>query len=48
MGQLSEHLRQAAPVVAERGEGVHLFGRVGIDGFPEYEYLAIPVADARG
>jgi len=29
MSQLSEHLRQATPVVAERGEGVHLFGTDG-------------------
>lgn len=29
MSQLSEHLRQATPVVAERGEGVHLFGADG-------------------
>jgi 4-aminobutyrate aminotransferase len=80
MGQLSEHLRQATPVVAERGEGVHLFGtdgrryldftagtgvtstghchpravaaaqggRVGVDEFLEYTYLASTVADARG
>ncbi|MER7396516.1 aminotransferase class III-fold pyridoxal phosphate-dependent enzyme [Streptomyces sp. NPDC000151] len=29
MSHLSEHLRQATPVVAERGEGVHLFGTDG-------------------
>ncbi|MEV6171508.1 aminotransferase class III-fold pyridoxal phosphate-dependent enzyme [Streptomyces sp. NPDC051954] len=29
MSQLSEHLRQATPVVAERGEGVHLYGTDG-------------------
>ncbi|MEU9173514.1 aminotransferase class III-fold pyridoxal phosphate-dependent enzyme [Streptomyces sp. NPDC048420] len=29
MTQLSEHLRQATPVVVERGEGVHLFGADG-------------------
>lgn len=29
MTHLSEHLRQATPVVVERGEGVHLFGTDG-------------------
>ncbi|MFJ9544186.1 aspartate aminotransferase family protein [Streptomyces sp. NPDC101225] len=29
MSHLSEHLRQATPVVAERGEGVHLYGADG-------------------
>ena len=29
MTHLSEHLRQATPVVVERGEGVHLFGADG-------------------
>ncbi|MGX1372244.1 4-aminobutyrate aminotransferase [Streptomyces canus] len=29
MPQLSEHLRQATPVVVERGEGIHLFGADG-------------------
>ncbi len=29
MTRLSEHLRQATPVVAERGEGVHLYGTDG-------------------
>ncbi|MGY0020142.1 aspartate aminotransferase family protein [Streptomyces sp. YJ-C3] len=29
MTQLSEHLRQATPVVAQRGEGVHLYGTDG-------------------
>jgi len=29
MSHLSEHLRQATPVVVERGEGVHLFGTDG-------------------
>ncbi|MET8946775.1 aminotransferase class III-fold pyridoxal phosphate-dependent enzyme [Streptomyces sp. NPDC004542] len=29
MTTLSEHLRQATPVVAERGEGVHLYGADG-------------------
>lgn len=29
MTHLSEHLRQATPVVVERGEGVHLFGAAG-------------------
>lgn len=29
MSHLSEHLRQATPVVAERGEGVHLYGTDG-------------------
>ncbi|MFJ8826907.1 aspartate aminotransferase family protein [Streptomyces sp. NPDC102467] len=37
MTQLSEHLRQATPVVAQRGEGVHLYG---IDGRRYLDFTA--------
>ncbi|WP_329566826.1 aspartate aminotransferase family protein [Streptomyces sp. NBC_01361] len=37
MTRLSEHLRQATPVVAERGEGVHLYG---IDGRRYLDFTA--------
>ncbi|MZD06426.1 aminotransferase class III-fold pyridoxal phosphate-dependent enzyme [Streptomyces sp. SID5785] len=37
MTQLSEHLRQATPVVAQRGEGVHLYG---VDGRRYLDFTA--------